>query len=330
MNFYRLTKQGSIKDTTDCSPSNGYYFIPLYDKGEYIIQISPPPGWSFEPESININFDGKTDICSLGKDVNFNFKGFGITGKIGVFGQEQGAKNVQVELKSENGKDVRKTISDNNGVFSFTPVIPGKYIIKASHDKWYFSKSEYTVLVQTGNTELPANALFVSGFDVQGKITSEGNIGFLLFSGKGEHSLSKCSSSNLPEIASSNPKYERSPLCYVQSNTNSGDYIFQSVSPGKYLIKPYFQNKDIKFHIQPEEIEIEVIKDSIQIKENFEVTGFSVGGRVLSSENGLGVANAKINLNGQEVATTSFNGSYTLKNIKAGTYTIQAIAGKFI
>lgn len=71
---HRLTKQGSLKDTTDCSPSNGYYFLPVYDKGDYILKISPPPGWSFEPEQISIAFDGKTDLCSLGKDVNFVFK----------------------------------------------------------------------------------------------------------------------------------------------------------------------------------------------------------------------------------------------------------------
>lgn len=72
--MHRLTKQGSLKDTTDCSPSNGYYFLPVYDKGDYILKISPPPGWSFEPEQINIAFDGQTDACSLGKDVNFVFK----------------------------------------------------------------------------------------------------------------------------------------------------------------------------------------------------------------------------------------------------------------
>lgn len=70
----RFTKQGSLKDKTDCSPSNGYYFLPVYDKADYILKISPPAGWSFEPEEIEIQFDGKTDPCSLGKDVNFSFK----------------------------------------------------------------------------------------------------------------------------------------------------------------------------------------------------------------------------------------------------------------
>lgn len=95
--------------------------------GEYVLKISPPPGWSFEPKQYEINFDGKNDICSQGKDVNFVFEGFGITGKIvGINGN---AKDVNVELRSHSGTDVRKTVSDINGIFYFTPVIPGQYTI---------------------------------------------------------------------------------------------------------------------------------------------------------------------------------------------------------
>lgn len=85
-------------------------------------------------------------------------------------------------------------------------------------------------------------------------------------------------------------------------------------------------NKKVQLHIQPEFIEFLVQKDSLTIPSNFEVTGFSVVGRVLSSVNGWGIANAKIKLNGKEITSTHTDGSYTLRNIKTGTYTIQTVA----
>lgn len=42
-----LTKERIVKYTTESSPVNGYYMIPIYNKGEYILQVNPPPGWSF-------------------------------------------------------------------------------------------------------------------------------------------------------------------------------------------------------------------------------------------------------------------------------------------
>lgn len=81
----------------------------------------------------DINYDGKTDLCSLGKDVNFLFKGFGITGTIAVISED--ARNVQVQLRSADGKDVRNTVSDVKGDFHFTPVIPGEYTIEVSRPK---------------------------------------------------------------------------------------------------------------------------------------------------------------------------------------------------
>ena len=36
-----------------------------------------------EPESLALNIDGKTDKCSRSEDVNFQFTGFGVVGKVG-------------------------------------------------------------------------------------------------------------------------------------------------------------------------------------------------------------------------------------------------------
>jgi len=41
------TKQGSLKYQTDCAPNNGYYMVPVYDRGDYILKVEPPPGWTF-------------------------------------------------------------------------------------------------------------------------------------------------------------------------------------------------------------------------------------------------------------------------------------------
>lgn len=48
-------------------------------------QIEPPEGWSFEPKEVILNVDGITDQCSQGKDINFVFMGFAITGKVSTF-----------------------------------------------------------------------------------------------------------------------------------------------------------------------------------------------------------------------------------------------------
>ena len=34
------TQQGALKYATDCAPNNGYYLIPVYDKGDYVIKVS--------------------------------------------------------------------------------------------------------------------------------------------------------------------------------------------------------------------------------------------------------------------------------------------------
>jgi hypothetical protein len=38
----RLTKQGTLKYETDVAPNNGYFFLPVYDNGDYVIKVRRP------------------------------------------------------------------------------------------------------------------------------------------------------------------------------------------------------------------------------------------------------------------------------------------------
>lgn len=54
----------------------------MYDKGDYVLKIEPPQGWSFEPSSVSLHIDGTSDPCSLNQDINFVFKGFSLPGQV--------------------------------------------------------------------------------------------------------------------------------------------------------------------------------------------------------------------------------------------------------
>ena len=114
--------------------------IPVYTKGEYILQVNPPPGWSFEPNEIPINVDGETDACSRNQDTNFFFKGFGLSGKVVTHGdiRMNGPSGIKLNLISNN-EVVDSTLSGSDGNYYFSNVMPGAYSIKAEHDSFKFS-----------------------------------------------------------------------------------------------------------------------------------------------------------------------------------------------
>jgi hypothetical protein len=39
--------EGVVKYETDLNPSNGYYMVPVYSKGSYIVRIEGPEGVVF-------------------------------------------------------------------------------------------------------------------------------------------------------------------------------------------------------------------------------------------------------------------------------------------
>lgn len=315
------TKAGNLKDFTECAPNSGYYFLPLYDKGEYILKVDPPRGWSFEPTEVLLNVDGITDACSQGIDINFTFKGFGITGKVISLGSDSGPKNVTVSLYKENNEQVPvdTTITMEGGIFYFTPIQPGQYVLIASHTIWMFKTNTVRVTVREGNTELPDDSLIIFGYDVSGRVTSEeeavSGVTFVLF---GNGVAKNCATTPINKDLES-----RKPLCHVVSD-KSGKFVFPSLSPGEYNLVPYYTGAQTKFDVQPPELSFKVSHGSVVLRQGFKVTGFTVNGIVRTASNGDPLPGAKILLSQKQVAITDNHGKYVLDNMKAGQYILKA------
>ncbi|XP_018334048.1 nodal modulator 1 [Agrilus planipennis] len=322
-----FTKQGILKEKTSCAPNNGYYFIPIYDKGDYMIMLDPPVGWSFTPSKVNLIIDGVSDLCTQGKDINFVFKGFGITGKVESLGLEEGGPS-GVTVTFQSGNQEWKTSTSKGGEFFLTPILPGKYTITISHPIWTVIKNRITVEVSEGNTEIPRNSLVIGGYNVKGFIKSEEmpvkGITVVLCQDENIENVKKIvSNCNLTELRNLDTNCKCKQLCHVVSN-NEGVFTFTSVSPGKYFVVPYDERQNI--HFTPDKVKFAVEHDSVDLNKTFEIIGFSVSGKILATENGKAIEGAKIFLNNIEIGKTSKDGLYTLEKIKADTYTLKVVA----
>ncbi|XP_066258919.1 BOS complex subunit NOMO3 [Euwallacea similis] len=317
-----VTKQGIVKDRTHCAPNNGYYFLPLYDKGELRLELSPPPGWSFSPKAFNFNVDG-SDPCSQGKDINFVFEGFGIAGQVQSLGKLPGGPlGVTVKLVSKEGSRTTQTLEDGN--FSFSPVYPGSYTVSISDPKYKLYKDSIKVEVKEGNTELPGGNLVVHGYEVKGKIlTADKNpvkntIIALFTPDKDQNTLiDGCDTSKLSGLPSKDIF-----LCHM-TTSSSGEFTFPVVPSGTYYVVPYYKEGNI--HFQPARIEFSVQHKDVKLEQNFQVIGFTVNGKVINDRNDP-ISNAKIFLNGEEVTKTDNSGNYKLEKLRVGKYNLKAEA----
>lgn len=320
------SKSGTLKYQTDCAPNNGYYLIPLYDKGDYVIQVEPPLGWQFEPTRVPVHIDGTSDPCTLGKDINFYFKGFSIMGKVLSQGSVEGPAGVTVKLTpKDQDKVLAETQSVDNGEFAFAGIFPGSYVVAAYHPQWKFLVQRSAIEVEKDSTRVQ-NSLVVAGYDVRGRVTSEGeaiqNVHFLLFSSQADKpKLEGCLTSPVEGFADSKG---RVPVCHVVSGSD-GVFVFSSIPPGLYSVVPFYKGENIKFDVTPNEVNFTVAHSSFVFLQVFKVEGFSVGGWVKAAANGRGIALARILLNGEQTAETNTEGRFHLENMKPGNYKLHVV-----
>ncbi|XP_072048765.1 LOW QUALITY PROTEIN: BOS complex subunit NOMO1-like [Amphiura filiformis] len=327
INFSRIevklyTRQGALKYQTDCAPNNGYFMIPIYDKGDFILKLEPPTGWTFDPVSVDLHIDGETDKCSRGEDINFQFTGFTVTGNVVSKGQQEGPAGVTVSLKAK-GKVLSNNKLPQEQVESTVFLKScGDYVITASHPKWTFDQPDVVLVVShdSGGESAP---IIVSGYDVQGQVLSEGepikDVYFILFSQTiTQKAVSGCNTSPLNGFE---PPAGKSALCSVQSN-QQGIFVFPSLPTGAYSVVPFYKGEHITFDVIPTSMNFSVKHDSLKLKMAFRVEGFSVTGKVVLSSGGQGVAGAKVIVQGKKEVTTKADGSFQLEKIKSDKYVI--------
>ncbi|KAK9281445.1 hypothetical protein L1049_004347 [Liquidambar formosana] len=308
------TMDGLVKDRTQCAP-NGYYFIPVYDKGSFVVKINGPEGWSWDPDKVPVVVDHTG--CNANEDINFQFTGFTISGRVvGAGGGEScslkngGPANVNVELLSPSGDLVSSVLTSPVGSYSFTNIIPGKYKLRASHP-------DLKVELGFGN-DVVDDIFFVPGYDIRGFVVAQGNpiLGVHIYLYSDDVLEVDC-----PQ-GSGNVPGQRKALCHAVSDAD-GKFTFKSIPCGVYELIPYYKGENTIFDVSPPFVSVSVGHHHVTIPQKFQVTGFSVGGRIVDG-NDMGVDGVKIIVDGNERSVTDKQGYYKLDQVTSNRYTIEA------
>ena len=328
INVELYSKSGSLKYETECAPNNGYFFIPVYEKGSYTIKVAPPLGWKFSPSEVVVDIDGVHDDCSTNKDINFNFDGFGVVGRVITAGTDSGPAGVTISLVTGLGA-VQTAVTGEDGRYVFTAVPGTDHHVTASHSSWVFDKDTAKVTMTGDNGE--AEDLVISGFDVTGEVVQAGGgeampgVSVLLL-GDSELTKSQCRD-NTPVTGAAIPAGVRQ-VCAIKTD-NKGRFIFPVVPPGSYKLLPFYQTAATKFEVSPQSMEVSVKAGSVRLPAPFTVSGFSVSGSVLTSSSGSPVPGAQVTLTAagkRFTVVTDSRGRYMLESITSATYTITASA----
>ncbi|KAL9239761.1 hypothetical protein vseg_014053 [Gypsophila vaccaria] len=316
------TLDGLVKDRTQCAP-NGYYFIPVYDKGSFIIKVKGPTGWTWDPDMVPVVVDQMG--CNANEDINFRFTGFSLSGRVsGVVGgnsclsKEGGPSNVAVELLTSADDLVSSVFTSSTGEYFFKNVIPGKYKLRASHPEMTVEVRGPTE-VELGFGNLVIDDIFSAlGYEIRGLVVAQGNpiLGVHIYLYSDDVLEVDC-----PQGAAHGPGLKKA-LCHTVSDAD-GKFTFKSIPCGAYELVPFYKGENTVFDVSPSSATVSVEHSHVTVPQKFQVTGFSIGGRVVDGY-GAGVDGAQLLVDGKERAITDGSGFYKLDQVTSKQYTLEA------
>ena len=293
--FYRKV------ESTDCAPNNGYYFLPLSpdDRGLYVLKALPPRGWKIEPQEFELEIDGKTDDCSIHKDLNFQFIGFGITGSILSKGSKTGPADILVELQTSDQTSVRTALTDADGKYDFFGVKPGDYNVKVSAPGLDLDAQSRVIHVgeDVGIVE-PFNIL---GYKIDGKILG-----------------------TQTEVKFDLLEFETMKKVATAKTDKEGNFVFAKVPVGTYVIKLDSEmGKNLELVEQEQKVTVE--HDNAKIGD-FTVKSFTVYGQVTDGSKALKGVKVFAESNGEkQELVTGQDGKFVLYGVSSPPLSFKAV-----
>ncbi|KAL7078019.1 hypothetical protein ACQ4LE_002669 [Meloidogyne hapla] len=306
------TSQGNLKYEAECNPQNGYFLIPIYSKGEYLVKIIAPDGYVFDPEFHEIEVIGENG-CS--KELNFNLSGLKISGTI-LNGKDT---NLVLGLSNQDGKLIGRAVVDEEGNYNFVAK-PGKYEISPISGSTQ-CLSQGSVKIELGTVPMTIKPdIRIEGHSLAVKVKDEEGESFrtatvILQSDK------EIKFENLP-INSEHPqsRNEGQKWFYEFKTDLSGSALINCLPPGKYIL-----NAKQKFfsHIEPlfDERIVEMNSKTPEIK--ISINSFNLFGNVFTAK-GPPLEDVTIKLDGESKTKSDKEGKFILTNVSPGNHFIEA------
>lgn len=288
-----------------------------------------------EPEQYVFNIDQDRNIKQICVgDINFKFKGFSVAGKIVTKGSDNGPEGVSLALLDKTGQiRLQQTKSQEGGSFNFKPIVPGSYVIKPVDSDLNFEKGhkEFRFNININKSNYFSRVLVIDGFKVSGSVEADRdpleNVLILIYSNEPDvvkkYNCPEATNHNISQYVFNGLK----PFC-VTTTRKSGQFTFNSIPYGKFIVRPYYADKFITYEVEPDSKEIQVEHQDFVFESAFQVTNFSIFGKVVNSLR-VGIPGVTIKIDGQVKTVTDKDGVYKLEHLSAGNYDLEASADDY-
>jgi len=220
-------------------------------------------------------------------------------GQIKSSGGHEGPSGITVSLETESGQ-ATETITQEGGIFYFTDAVkPQAATLSASHSRFSISKA---IQIALGPENILAYAPVVTGYQLTGRVEENG----------------------LPMAGVSvDLVTQTGDLSDSVITGEDGNFIFNEVPAGIFVVKAFFEKDGAVFSIEPASQNIAVSNNDNNLGSAFRITGLTASGLV-QTKSGSGLPDVEIFIDGIKSGKTDDKGEFMLVNVKPGVHEILA------